>query len=203
MTDKKNPKVIHIIGNGDSVDFYKNKPGIKIACNLPPFEISGLHACVIVDFKMMKALTDGSVVIPFDWVLGMRPKKWMEMNPSFYMKHAAQIKEFYLEKPGYASNYTDFNCGHVATHYAANKLKGNEIHLYGFDSLFEANTRSRTDFILASDRGAENTNRLLDRWRGIWFHMFKEFPETKFVLYHKNGQLKFEQGDNVEIVTEK
>ena len=59
------------------------------------------------------------------------------MNPDYYMKVSKQVKEFYTELPNYAANYTDFNCGHMAAHYSANKLKADEIHLYGFDSIFD------------------------------------------------------------------
>ena len=39
----------------------------------------------------------------------------------------------------YAKNYTDWNCGHMAVHYACNKLLANEVHMYGFDSIFDFN----------------------------------------------------------------
>ena len=97
--------------------------------------------------------------------------------------------------------YTNFNCGHMSAHYTANKLKCNEIHLYGFDSLFDMNLRSYTDFVLNSDRGASNNVRLNDNWSPIWQGIFKEFSNVKFILYHKHEQIKFQIPDNVEIRT--
>ena len=55
----------------------------------------------------------------------------MQNNPNFYMKVAQQIKGFYLTLPSYVTNYTDFNCGHMAAHYTANELQADEIHMYG------------------------------------------------------------------------
>lgn len=192
-------KVIHIIGNGDNAHLYKPAKGLKIACNLPPFDISNIFVSCMVDFKMMKAITEGSVTNPYPWVLGVRPQKWMEMRQTFYMKYSPQVKEFYTVLPKYAKNYTDFNCGHFATHYAANKLKGEEIHLYGFDSIMDFNILSKTDFYLPSDRGAANTERLTRTWRPIFQGIFKEFKDTQFVIHHKHDNLPFKKPENLEI----
>ena len=129
-------RVGHVIGNGDNAVMYKPSKGFKITCNIPPFEVSNVYTTCLVDFKMMKAMTEGSVYIPGEWTLGYRPKVWMENNPAFHMKVAQQIKGFYLELPKYVANYTDFNCGHMATHYTANYLQCEEIFLawlFSFD----------------------------------------------------------------------
>lgn len=195
-------KVIHVIGNGDNAPMYKQgSKGLKITCNLPPFAVQGVYATCIVDFKMMRSMHEGSISVPGDWVLGWRPKRYLEMNPSLRLRWAQNIKEFYTVLPSYAENYTNLNCGHMAVHYSANKLKGTEIHLYGFDSLFDMNLRSCTDFYLGSDRGDANNLRLSDRWRPIWQNLFKEFPDTKFVLHHKHDKIKFAVSENVEITT--
>tara|TARA_B100002019_G_C21242715_1_gene586467 strand:- start:636 stop:1265 length:630 start_codon:yes stop_codon:yes gene_type:complete len=196
-------RVVQLVGNGDnaSLFFKEPRPGMKLTCNLPPFNVAGTYASVIVDFKMMKAMQEGSIQVPGEWILGMRPKIHMEKNPTFYMRHSHQIKEFYTVLPEYVANYTDFNCGHMATHYAANKVKADEIHLYGFDSIFDFNLRSCSDFYLGSDRGNQNNNRLANNWRPVWENMFKEFPNTKFFLHHMHDAIKINIGNNVEIVT--
>lgn len=196
-------KVVHIIGNGDMAQMYRPAKGIKLTCNLPPFEVEDVYATCIVDFKMCRAINEGSVNLDrYQWVCGFRPNKYCtDINPNFYLKHSQRIRTFYLELPKYAENYTNFNCGHFATHYAANFLKADEIHLYGFDSLFDANMRSYTDLVLNSDRGDINNFRLIENWRPIWQGIFNEFSNTKFVLYHKHDGLKLKVGDNVSIDT--
>jgi len=200
-------KVVHIIGNGDSAAHYKPAKGLKICCNLPPFEVPNVYLSCMVDFKMMKAITEGSVVNPYPWVLGARPKKWMEMRQSFYMQYAKQVKEFYTVLPKYAGKggqgYTNFNCGHFATHYAANKLKAEQIHLYGFDSLMDFDIRSKTDFYLPSDRGGNNTERLTKIWRPIFSGIFGEFKDTQFVIHHKHNNLKIPKLDNLDVMVHK
>ena len=196
-------KVAHVIGNGDSAGLYKPAKGMKVTCNLPPFAIDNVFTTCMVDFKMMKAIAEGSVIVPGDWILGARPKKWCETNPNFYMKYAQQVKGFYLELPPYVANYTDFNCGHMATHYAANKLRCDEIHMYGFDSMFDFNLRSSSDLFLPSDREPTNNARLTNNWRPVWQNMFNEFKNTQFVIHHKHPNIKFVVPKNVEIRTSK
>jgi hypothetical protein len=196
-------KTVHVIGNGDYAVMYKPAPGLKITCNLPPFEVKNVYGTCMVDFKMMKAVGEGSVNIDmYDWILGARPKKWMELQPGFYMQHAQKVKEFYVDLPDYAGNYTNFNCGHMAVHYAANKHKADIVHMYGFDSLFDFNLRSITDLYLYSDRGEMNTARLTNNWRPVWQGIFNEFSNTQFVIHHKHNAIKFKIPENVEIVTQ-
>lgn len=193
-------KVGHIIGNGRSASLYKPSKGLKITCNLPPFEIANVYTTCMVDFKMMKAIDEGSVQVPGDWVLGFRPKKWMEIKPNFYMKHASQIKEFYTHLPKYVKDYTSFNCGHMATHYTAARLECDEIHMYGFDSIFSFDITSSSDLFLVSDREVNNTQRLTSLWRPIWEGLFSEFSNKQFVLYYnKDKEPLTKVPSNVEI----
>ena len=196
-------KVAHLIGNGDSHQLYKPAKGIIMTCNLPPVTgIQNVYATAIVDFKMCRAMHEGSVDLrAYEWVMGARPKKYTEMKPDFYMKFAPHIKEFYTVLPNYAMNYTDFNCGHMATHYLANRLNCDEIHMYGFDSIFDMNLKSCSDFYLNSDRSETNQVRLADNWRPIWVKLFEEFPDKQFVLYHNHATARIPLPKNVEIVT--
>ena len=194
-------RVGHVIGNGDNAVMYKPSKGFKITCNIPPFEVNNVYTTCLVDFKMMKAMTEGSVYIPGEWTLGYRPKVWMENNPAFHMKVAQQIKGFYLELPKYVANYTDFNCGHMATHYTANHLQCEEIHMYGFDSIFDFNLRSCTDMYLNSDRSLSNNNRLANNWRPVWANLFNEFPNTEFIVHHEHKDIKIDLPKNVTVTT--
>lgn len=208
-------RIVHVIGNGDSSSLYLREPrkGLKLCCNQVPFEVPDKWATVMVDFKMMDALTRAKkgdptgLTIPGNWVLGFRPKKWMESRPNFHMQVAQQIREFYTDLPRYTwdpnkgedmgKGYTNWNCGHMATHYACNRLKADEVHLYGFDSVFDFNMNSFTDLVLESDRGLMNNQRLSSNWRPIWEHMFKEWPDTKFVFHYHHNAYKVKIQDNV------
>ena len=193
------PKVVHVIGNGDHAHLYRSKQrkGLKLTCNLPPFTVPDVYSTTIVDFKMMRAITKEEIAVPGNWIIGMRPKLWMEKNPGFYIKVANQVKDIYTVLPEYCPNYTDLSCGHFAAHYAANKFKPDIIHLYGFDSVFDFNLRSCSDFFMHSDRENMNTNRLANNWRPVWTGIFKEFPKTEFVFHHVHDSYKMPITENV------
>ena len=206
---------INILGNGPQTGIYeRGTEGKLLICNMPPFEVprNEVYATCMVDFKMMKALQDGHIRLDmYDWILGNHPKVWMEQQGTFYMKYSHLIKGFYTHVPKYADvgvdgtiqAHTNFNCGHMATHFACNKMGADEVHLYGFDSIFDMDLTSFTDLSLESDRGTQNTVRLAGNWRPIWTNMFKEFPHTKFVLHHVHDNIKIPVGKNVEIVVKK
>ena len=206
-------KKIYILGNGDSAELMpeeirKEREGKLIICNRPPFEVSGVYACCIGDFKMMNALIMGVVNLDeYEWILATRPKKFMEREPSFHIKHSHHIRDFYTEVPEYCSlgdsdlSATNFNCGHMATHYSATRHSPDEIHMFGFDSIFDHNMRSFTDKVLDADREASNSYRLLAKWRPIWRSIFKEFPQINFLLYHDHNNIKIDLPKNVKIVT--
>lgn len=202
---------VNVLGNGDHAGLFKRgSPGKLLICNMPPFEIprKEVWATCMVDFKMMKALQEGKIQLDmYDWILGTRPRVWMEASGSFYLKYSHLIKGFYQHIPEYAARpgqslgqaATNFNCGHFAVHYACNKMKATEVHIYGFDSIFDMNLESFTDLILESDRSTQNTVRLADNWRPIWTEMFKEFPDVEFNLYHSHNKIKIPVTDNVKI----
>lgn len=199
-------RIVQILGNGDSCHFYKAapRPGLKLTCNLPPFAMSDpVYATTIVDFKMMNAIAKQEIVVPGQWVLGMRPKVFMDKSPAIHIRHAHQIKQFYTTLPKYCPNYTDLSCGHFAAHYAATTFKPDEIHIYGFDSIFDFNLRSSSDFYMHSDRENMNNYRLSNNWRPLWTGIWNEFKNIKFVLHYFHDNIAPDHGDNVEVVVYK
>ena len=203
-------RIGHIVGNGDQVVLFNKKPrkGFRIACNQTPIPTT-FYATCMVDFKFMYAMKSGQVTVPGNWVLGYRPKLWSDdpKNQSCYLKWSSQIKEFYVDLPKYAlmpgdtvgQGYTNWSCGHMAVHWAIRRLKLTEVHMYGFDSIFDFNLRSYSDLVLCSDREAANTNRLAGNWRPIWEHLFREFPDVKFILHHNHDAFKINVPDNVTV----
>ena len=201
LGDRWMPRVVHVIGNGDSAHFYneRERKGLKITCNIPPFPVHDAYGTCMVDFKMMRALTKGELQLPGDWILGMRPKIWMEKQPQFHMTMAPQIKEFYTKLPKYVPNYTDFNCGHMATHYSCSKFTPDIVHMWGFDSIFDLNLKSCTDFYLPSARDDSNNVRLSNNWRPVWRNIFNEFKDVSFKLHHFHDHSKVQLPENVEV----
>jgi hypothetical protein len=128
----------------------------------------------------------------------------MDKKPSFYIEHSWHIREFYTDVPKYcgkpaAQAATNFNCGHMATHYSARKHPCDEIHMWGFDSIMDHSMKSSTDDVLPSDRNNTNNYKLLEVWRPIWTNLFQEFPDKKFVLHHNHDKPKTKLPDNVVV----
>ena len=205
-------KKIHVIGNGDKAQLFpkewrQEREGKLMICNVPPMELGNVYACGIVDFKMCKALMKGEVNLDaYQWVMGNRPKIWMDKHASMYIKHSHHIREFYTNVPKYcgpnaAQAATNFNCGHFITHYSARRHNPDEIHLWGFDSIMDHNMRSFTDVVLPSDRNRTNNYKLLDVWRPIWNKIFEEFKSIRFVLHHPHTNSKVKLPDNVRVDT--
>lgn len=204
---------VNVLGNGDHAGMFKRgTEGKLLVCNMPPFSIPRreVHATCMVDYKMMKALAEGHVQLDmYDWVLGSRPRHWMEMQPAFYMKYSQNIKAFHTHVPKYAQlpgqspqqAATNYSCGHMAVDYACRAMKATEVHLYGFDSIFDTNLNSFTDLLLESDRSAQNTFRIANNWRPVFSYFFQEFDKVKFFLYHSHDRLQIPVGENVKVIT--
>lgn len=205
----------NVLGNGDhAYQFERGTEGKLLICNMPPYEIPNteVFATCMVDYKMMGALAEGKIQLDmYDWILGTRPRHWMEMNPAFYMKYAQKIKAMHTHVPEYAQLQgqnpnqaaTNYSCGHMAVDYACRVKGATEVHIYGFDSMFDTTLRSYTDLLLESDRSNENTFRLANNWRPVWTGLFAEFDKTEFFLYHSHDRIKFPIGNNVTIKVEK
>jgi hypothetical protein len=206
-------EICHLIGNGDSAQMYSQPPkrgGIIMTCNLPPYAVYNAYATAMVDYKMMRAIREGSLQVPGDWILGWRPADFLQKHPDLLMRVAPQIREYYTVVPQYiidlnngdkGKSLTDFSCGHMAAHYMCQKFRPAEIHLYGFDSIFNFDLRSCSDFYLESTRDAANTARLTANWRPIWPLLFDEFPSTNFVLHGAHKDLKITTTtDNVDVM---
>ena len=198
---------VNVLGNGDHAGLYeKGTDGELVVCNMPPISLTKeeVYASCMVDFKMMEALEKGEVKLDeYDWVLGTRPRRWMEVKPSFYLKYSQNIKGFHTYVPPYAQlpghklseAATNYSCGHMAVDYACRTMKATEVHLYGFDAMFDMNLSSFTDNFLKSDRSALNVHRMASNWRPIWSGFFREFSNTQFIKFSLPENATVEVGE--------
>ena len=98
-------KIVHILGNGDSAQLMPEawryeREGKLLICNIPPFEVQKVYACCMVDFKMMRSLHKGEVNLDgFKWVLGNRPKIYMDQKPSLLHSALASYQRVLHDRP--------------------------------------------------------------------------------------------------------
>ena len=202
---------VNILGNGDHAAlFERGTEGDLLVCNMPPMPLDKkeVYASCMVDFKMMLALEEGEVKLDeYDWVLGTRPRRWMEMKPAFYLKYSQNIRGFHTHVPPYAQlpghklseAATNYSCGHMAVDYACRIMKATEIHMYGFDAMFDMNLDSYTDNFLKSDRSALNVHRMASNWRPIWSGFFREFNNVQFTIHHSHSNIKLSLPENATV----
>lgn len=197
--------IVHVLGNGPSQQLWFNAEtkGQVVACNMPYQVVpkERLWASIIGDFKVMRAINEGSLDLShMPWVFGTRPKMYCDQNPSFHMKWAQNIREFYTYVPPYSANATDWSAGHLAVHYTCMRLQPKELHMWGFDSMFSHDLSSASDLLIESNREANNRFRMNAVWRPIWQNLFQEMNNVNFVIhYDKKANLQFEVTDNVRV----
>jgi len=202
---------VNVLGNGPGYNlFERGTPGDLLVCNMPPYKFmpNEVFASCMVDFKMMIALDKGEVELGmYDWVLGKRPRRWMEKRASFYLKYSQNIKKFHTYVPPYAQlpgqkleeAASNYSCGHMAVDYACRGMNATEVHLYGFDAMFDMNLDSFSDTFLKSDRSPLNVHRMASNWRPIWGYFFKEFSNVQFIIHHEHSDIKIKLPENVRI----
>ena len=202
---------VNVLGNGDHAGlFERGTEGDLLVCNMPPIILPSneVFASCMVDFKMMKALQDEKVNLDrYDWILGTRPRRWMEKQSTFYLKYSQNIKEFHTYVPPYAQlagqklseAASNYSCGHMAVDYACRKMKASEVHMYGFDAMFDMNLNSYSDSFLTSDRTPLNVHRMSSNWRPIWGYFFKEFKDVQFVIHHSHSDIKLKLPQNARV----
>ena len=202
-------RVAHVLGNGPSQHLWfesdmKTGDGKNVvSCNIPWKTVpkDRLWATVIGDFKMIRPIAEGEITAHhMPWVLGNRPKLFCDQNPSFYLKYAQNIREFYLYVPPYAKNATDWSAGHLAVHYTAMRLQPGELNMWGFDALFSHDLSSSSDLMIPSDRSATNRHRMKNTWIPIWQNLWAEMENIQFVVHTKNNvDISFQVPDNVRV----
>lgn len=154
--------IVHILGNGPSHILYEPQDGYIIGCNIQthPIDIS-----VVLDIK------------PFH--LYLRDRNIFQGKPiitSEYAMHGVRHKNVeqeldILQKLEYLEKYV--SAGHIAVQWAL-EHDYTEIHLWGFDSIWEDTIETKTDQIIPRSRVQDD---LFVHWREKW-QPFKEYNIT-------------------------
>jgi hypothetical protein len=158
----------HILGNGPSINLYTPQDGYVIGCN---FQEHAVDLSVILDgkpfmaYKCNRSLIKQREIITskFAWPVIVEQKLQDDFTIVSFIE--------YLEK--YRSS------GHVATDWAL--LNGyDEIHLWGFNSIFEDSQETKSDLIIERSRAQFD----------LWFHWREKWKDyTKYnIIVHNTIQ---------------
>ena len=143
------PKRIDIIGNGDSNNLYVPNAHYTIACNIPQHTIK-YNALSIIDNR------------PLDF---MKERGWKPRVPVFCTPEVqTRSRKFNLEGDWFAvyERKHRWNAGHHAVLH--HNTMAQQIHLWGFDSLFSQDLTSQTDAIIPRHHRPPLNN----HWHPIW-----------------------------------
>lgn len=144
----------HILGNGPSIDLYTPQEGYIIGCN---FQHHLVDVSVILDCKPFLVYKGNRSLLSNKKII----------TSKYAMKTIEEIKikdEFeYVEILDGFELYE--SSGHIATTHAI-KNNYDEIHLWGFNSIWEDNQETKSDLVIP--RSTRQQFDLFDHWRKRW-----------------------------------
>ena len=143
----------HILGNGPSINLYKPQKGYIIGCN---FQQHPIDVSVVLDVR------------PFH--LYMTNRQIFQGKPLITSQYAMNgMKHKNIEQElniVYKVPYVDkfISAGHIAAQWAIDN-NYDEIHLWGFDSIWADTQETKTDEFIMRDRQQHD---LYIHWREKW-----------------------------------
>lgn len=163
----------HILGNGPSINLYTPQEGYVIGCN---FHEHRVDLSVIVDCRPFMVYKGKRHLMPNRKIItsryAMKTIEEIKVKDEFEYVHVIEQLEQYRSS------------GHIATDHAL-KLGYNEIHLWGFNSIWEDHNNTKTDELVHRDRAQHD---LWMHWREKW----KEYLNHNIIVHNtlEGTQLK-------------
>jgi hypothetical protein len=163
----------HILGNGPSIQLYNPQDGFVIGCNFHEYPVD---LTVLVDCKPFMIYKGKRELLPNRKIITSK-YAWptieeQKLVDEFEYVHIVEQLEQYK------------SAGHIATEWALNNGY-DEIHLWGFNSIFEDSQETKTDLIVPRSRAQFD---LFIHWRERW----KEFTQYNITVHNtlQGTQLK-------------
>lgn len=162
---------IDIVGNGPSVQLWRNTGRYTVACNIPPHYLT-YNALSIIDNQP---------------VLWMKTNSWHPRVPVFCTPQVKTLAQRHNISGDWFDTYTKqhrHNSGHHAVEHFAGLSRVKTIHLWGMDSMFSDDLHSVQDHVIIR-RQRPPLNRW---WRPIWQELFERFSQVTFVIHTPQGE---------------
>ena len=142
----------HILGNGPSINLYKPQEGYIVGCN---FQEHPVDVSIVLDRRPFlvycgnRALLQGKPIITSAYA--MKTINEQEILHEFEILDVIEHLEKYV------------SAGHIATNWCLGKY--DEIHLWGFDSIWADTQETKTDKLVERSRAQFD---LFIHWREKW-----------------------------------
>lgn len=143
---------VHILGNGPSNNLYTPQEGYIVGCNFQEYPVD---VSVVLDRRPFlvycgnRALLQGKPIITSKYA--MKTINEQEILHEFEILHTIETLELYV------------SAGHVAVDWCLGKY--DEIHLWGFDSIWSDTQETRSDKLIERSRAQFD---LFIHWREKW-----------------------------------
>jgi hypothetical protein len=159
----------HLLGNGPSKKLFERVPDAPVfGCNLGDDRIQ-LEAVFIMDESVIRHIENNSVVLPYPIIV---PDS-IAVHVRKYVKTVSVYDTVERELVNGEST------GHAAVEYLL-KNGCREIHMWGFDSLYESNVLSDTQ---AKIPGSIAVQENYLRWRERWDQIFESEDAQQSIFF--------------------
>lgn len=174
--------ISQLIGNGSSNTLYKPLNAFTVACNIP--NVKHYDAVSMIDDKIPQLMDKENIKITVP--------VWCSDN----VVRCSQRLGIKLDIRTIYQRVHKQNSGH----YAARELAKthDELHLWGFDSLWSDDLTSRMDQKIPRN-GRPALNR---HWHPLWQAIFDEHSHCKFIIHKPKGGNCELNAKNLEICEE-
>lgn len=172
-------KRIDIVGNGASNTMYTNQKNFVLAFNVPQHGFR-YDALAIIDNR------------PINW---MNSNNWHPTVPVFC---TSGVKD-YAKKHSRQGDWFDYlkfkprtSAGHLALEYFGTRYE--EIHMWGFDSMFSDDLTSQTDKIIPRAKRPPLNN----HWYPLWCEYMNKITATVYVHVPEDKKLEVQHERLIE-----
>ena len=156
-----------VLGNGPSKHYYDRSGDYVIGCNIPSSEFS-VDATVICDEEIVWILKNDLTLIQVPVIISTRVYEKMK---ELKIDHHFNILEVFKPQDW-------FNSAHYAAEYLI-RIRCDEIHLWGCDSIFDNTVSSTTGNLIPQTNTCDD--RFIKNWRRVWNELHMKYPDTHFV----------------------
>lgn len=169
---------VHIIGNGASNSLFDVDAEYRIACNIPQHGIQ-YNCLAIIDIVVVNWMKDNNYQPNVPIMCTNKVKEHaVKQNRNGHWFDVFEIKHRY-------------SAGHHAVEHHASMT--DEIHLWGFDSIWTNEYASQMDTLVPRGR-RPNLNQ---QWLPHWQNIFADAKNTQFIIHAPEHAQLPTLGDNV------
>lgn len=173
---------MHLIGNGPSINLFKNESGIRVGCNFTNADLKP-DWTMIADIKPVKKLYEG-INLPCPAIITQRAYNFTAEKAVKLPAERMTIKRIVeFVRWDDVDPKWGMNSAQHGVWYGIEEHAPQEVHIWGCDSLWSTNIESSTDNIVSKNLELMNKTKIYLVWREYWNSIFYKYPNIEFVVH--------------------